>query len=57
MDAQPRQADGIDKVRRQWDHLPIARERIENERRQREALADLDDERQPQCSHVSLGST
>src|SRR6185503_867238 len=50
-------ADRLDKVRRQWEHLRTERERIENERRQREALADLDDEQQPQCSHVSLGST
>ena len=50
-------ADGIDKVRCQWDHLRIARERTEHERRQREALADLDYEQQPQCSHVSLAST
>jgi len=48
--------DGLDKVRRQWEHLRIERERAENERRQREALTDLGDEQQPQCSHGSLGS-
>ena len=36
-------ADRLDKLRRQWEHLRTERERIENERRQREALADLDD--------------
>jgi hypothetical protein len=47
-------ADGLDTVARQWEHLRTERERIENERRQREALADLDDEQQPQCSHLSV---
>jgi hypothetical protein len=35
---------GLDKVRRQWEHLRIAKERAENERRQRQELADLYDE-------------
>ena len=35
---------GLDKVRRQWEHLRIAKERAENERRQRHELADLYDE-------------
>ena len=52
MDAQPRQADGIDKVRRRWDHLRIARERIEHERRQREELADLYDDEDPGPGHL-----
>ena len=39
-----RRADGIDKVRRQWEHLRNAKERAENERRQRHELADLYDE-------------
>jgi hypothetical protein len=51
MDAQPRQADGLDKVRRQWEHLRIARERIEHERRQREELADLYDAEDPGPGH------
>jgi hypothetical protein len=34
MDEEP---DGLDRVRRQWEHLRIARERAENERREREA--------------------
>jgi len=33
-----RRPDGLDRVRRQWEHLRIARERAENERRQREAF-------------------
>jgi hypothetical protein len=49
-------ADGLDKVRRQWEHLRIERERAENERRLRAELADLDDEQQPQCAQGSLGS-
>jgi hypothetical protein len=28
-----RRPDGLDRVRRQWEHLRIARERAENERR------------------------
>ena len=57
MDGEPRRAaDGIDKVRRQWEHLRIERERAENERRLRAELADLDDEQQPQCAQGSLGS-
>jgi hypothetical protein len=40
----PHAADGIDKVRRKFEHLRIAREQAENERRQREMLADLYDE-------------
>ena len=39
-------ADGLDKVRRQWEHLRIERERAENERRLHAELADLDDEQQ-----------
>lgn len=39
-----RRADGIDKVRRKFEHLRIQRERAENERRQREMLAELYDE-------------
>ena len=38
-----RRPDGLDRVRRQWEHLRIARERAENERRQhgdREQHAD-----------------
>ena len=51
-----RRPDGLDRVRRQWEHLRIERERAENERRLRAELADLDDEQQPQCAQGSLGS-
>jgi hypothetical protein len=43
-DDTPARTDGIDKVRRKFEHLRIAKERAENERRQRRELADLYDE-------------
>ena len=48
-------ADGLDKVRRQWEHLRIERERAENERRLRAELADLDDEQQHSVHMCHLG--
>ena len=52
----PWRADGIDKVRRQWEHLRIPREQAENERRQRQELADLYDEGgQPRIAGTSSG--
>ncbi len=47
-----RRPDGLDRVRRQWEHLRIARERAENERRQREAFGDLYDEQQAGGCHL-----
>jgi hypothetical protein len=43
-----RRPDGLDRVRRQWEHLRIA----ENERRQREAFGDLYDEQQSGGCHL-----
>ena len=48
-------ADGLDKVRRQWEHLRTERERAENERRLRAELADLDDEQQHSVHMCHLG--